>query len=204
MISTPWPRQATWSTVSRGRGLNALIPHNDDETRFWNEKNLQGVCKICHSLKTRFEEAIAIPKPVGLDAGRKGRSVRRAKNDRPYTPSRSSWLARLSWSCLDVGGLGHARRCLLDLSTHRMVEEGRKGQPPLAQTGDKVDSEEDKAGARRKNFVNDGKEIWRMLQLTEPQRGRLLTNSSYKSKFKGVPRFYWLSHLSSAGRASAL
>ena len=84
--------------------------------------------KICHSLKTRFEEAIAIPKPVDLDAGRKGRSARRAENDRPYTPSRSSWLARLSWSCLDVGGLGHARRCLLDLSTHRMVEEEKEGK----------------------------------------------------------------------------
>lgn len=70
----------------------------------------------------------AKPKPVGLDAGRKGRSARRAEHDRPYTPSRSSWLAQLSWSCLDVGGLGHARRCLLDLSTHRMVEEEKEGK----------------------------------------------------------------------------
>lgn len=88
--------------------VDHIVPHNDDETR--------------------FEEAIVIPKPVSLDAGRKGRSARRAENDRPYTPSRSSWLARLSWSCLDVGGLGHVRRCLLDLSTHRMVEEEKEGK----------------------------------------------------------------------------
>ncbi len=29
---------------------------------------------------------------------------------------------------LDVGGLGHARRCLLDLSTHGMVEEEKEGK----------------------------------------------------------------------------
>ncbi|WP_278244315.1 HNH endonuclease [Caldisalinibacter kiritimatiensis] len=36
--------------------VDHIVPHHGDEALFWNEDNLQSLCKLCHDRKTAKED----------------------------------------------------------------------------------------------------------------------------------------------------
>ena len=54
--------------IMPSRHADHIKPHNDDPDLFWDEKNCQGLCDSCHSIKTRAEEkGEELPPEIGLD-----------------------------------------------------------------------------------------------------------------------------------------
>jgi 5-methylcytosine-specific restriction protein A len=42
--------------VSPAECVDHIIPHKGDQELFWNERNWQGLCWVCHSQKTASEQ----------------------------------------------------------------------------------------------------------------------------------------------------
>lgn len=57
LVEEPFCRACTaMGLVSDTTDVDHIVPHRGDPAKFWNRRNLQGLCHTCHSRKTQRGE----------------------------------------------------------------------------------------------------------------------------------------------------